>query len=554
MAEQRTKKQKLEARHNGLKSERASWDEHWRDIGDHVKPRNQGGKKNDRIINNTATRGARVMPSGIMAGLTSPGQPWFRLTTPDPRLAEVGAVKQWLYMVEERIRVVLARSNIYNALHTVYEDLVWAGTACLHIEADEEDIVRAYVFPIGQYCLANSARQSVDTVFREYSMTVAQLVEQFGEEKCSTTVRRMYKECKYDEWREVVLAIEPNRDYQEGKLGPAGMRYKSTWFEKGGDDAHLLLKEGGFHVNPCMVPRWAATAEDVYGGSPAMEALGDIKALQVLEKRSAQLVDKLSTPPMVGPSTIHEFSLLPGALTRVAGLGAGMEFKPAIVVHPQAVEVVELKIRQHEERIDRAFYADLWLMLANSEGPQMTAEEIKEKHSEKMLQLGPVITRMQDELLDPLIDRVFGILVEAGYIPPPPEELPEGAELKVEYTSQLAQAVKLMGVNGMKALSLFVQGLAAVKEDVVDKLDLDQMVDEYGLMLGTPPSIVRTDEQVAAIRAQRAQMQQAQAQAEMAASATQSAKTLSETDIAGDNLLTKMLGNIPGAEAGAMPQ
>lgn len=551
-----TRKRYLE-RMNVLKNEQATWVSHWDDLASHVQPRaasirskdrNRGTKANDKIINNTATRALGVLGAGMMAGITSPARPWFRLTTPDSALAEVESVKQWLHAVEERIRQALAKSNLYNVLPTLYRALGLYGTAVCIINEDEEDTLRGYEVPIGRYYLANSARNQVDTLYREVPMTTGQLVEMFGYDACSVPVRQEYDEGKFDQTHEAIHVIEPNRAREPERKDYRGKQWKSCWFETTGPDSLGFLRESGYDQRPFIAVRWDLTEGDVYGRSPGMVALGDIKALQLFEKRKAQLIGKIANPPMKGPSSLRNqrTSLLEGDITYVDSTQAGSTYEPAIVINPAAIPAVAAELREHEERINAAFYADLWLMMAQSDRRQITATEVEERHEEKMLQLGPVLERLMDELLDVLIDIVFSILWEAGRIPPPPEELASLTELKVEYISMMAQAQKMLGIVGVDRLAAFVGNLAAVKPDVVDKLNTDQLVDEYANMLGTKPDLVNSDEQVAAIREARNQAAQQQAQVEQMSVAAQGAKTLSETDTGSDNALTQLMGAMGG--------
>lgn len=557
----RTKRQRHLARLAALKNEQSSWREHWRDISEQIQPRkarllsndrNNGSKRNQKIINNTPTRAARTLTSGMMAGITSPARPWFRLTTPDPSLAEYGSVKQWLFVVESRMRQAIAKSGVYNGLHQVYENLADIGTAAMHLDDDAEAVARAYVFPVGQYYLANSSRLRVDTVYRELSMTVSQCVEAFGFEKCSRRIRELYQRREFDVWMDIVHVIEPNATAEYGAKGPKGMRFVSCWLDAGADETEGYLRESGYHEFPVLCPRWAVTGEDVYGSSPGMDTLGDCKALQHLELRKAQLFDKTVSPPMVGPASLmnRRTSLLPGDTTYVDSPNPGM-FQPAIVINPSAMKEAREAIAEHERRINAGFYADLWLMMAQGGNGEMTAREVAERHEEKMLQLGPVMERLQDELLDPLIDRFFGLMLRNGDVPPPPEEL-QGVELKVEYLSIMAQAQKMLGTSAVERLSSFVGSLATAFPDALDKLDADQTVDEYSNMLGTPPALVRTDEDVAKLRAARAKAQQEQALREQQAQLAEGAKTLSQADTSGDNGLTRLLGNLGGV-AGLPP-
>mgnify|MGYP000564787440 FL=1 len=321
------------------------------------------------------------------------------------------------------------------------------------------------------------------------------------------------------------------------------MRLANTegrWLEVAADENQGLLRESGYRSFPVMAPRWETTGEDVYGTSPAMDALGDCKALQLLEKRKAQIVDKIVDPPMKGPSSLsnQRVSLLPGDVTYVDGPNAAT-FAPAIEINPQAAAVVAAEIQVTEGRVEKAFYADLWLLLSQSDG-RMTATEVVERREEKLLQLGPVMERLQDELLDPLLQRVLEILFATKRLPPPPREL-QGRDVRIEYISIMAQAQKLLGTTAVERFTTFVGNLATAVPAALDKLNIDTTIDEYGRMLGVPPTTIRGDDEVAQLRADRAQ-QQAQAQQLAAAQAAAgTAKDLAAADTGGDNALTTML-------------
>lgn len=562
-----------------LKNEQSTWRTTWQDISSYISPRrsrffnsdvNKGTRKDGNIVNNRPSRASRVLASGMMAGITSPTRPWFRLTTPDRELNQYKTLKEWLAKVEDIMREVFQRSNFYTALHSVYTDLGPIGTTVMHMEEDAKKVIRSQVFPVGQYYLANGADGRVDTVYRELSMTVGQLVEKFTKAKCSPTVRALYDRQNYDQWQNVLHITEPNRKREYGKLGPKGMAYSSCWLELGGGPVSSgangagdfagsaggalgFLREAGFYEAPFVAPRWLTTGEDVYGSSPGMEALGDAKALQLLEKRGLQVVEKLADPPMKGPSSMmnQPFSTRPGQLTLVDSMTPGQAYQPAYMVDPRALDVVELKIRQHEQRIDQSFFADVWLMMAQ-EGDTMTATEVLERKEEKMLQLGPTLDRFHDEALDPIIWRVFSILLRNNMLPPAPPEM-HGQPLRVEYISILAQAQKAIGIQGVRELVGFVGQIAAMgpaAAQAMDKIDVDKVVDEYAEMIGTPPDLVRGDDEVAAIRANRAKQQQAAQQMQMAQAGAKTAQTLSAADTTGDNALTRVLSAMGGPGAG----
>lgn len=546
-------KKRLMGRLDALKNEATQWRTKWRELADNVKPNsgrffatdraNAGARKDQEIINNKPTVALRTLAAGMMAGITSPSRPWLRVTTQDPKLAESAAAKEWLATVEGRIRSAFAKSNLYNCLHTAYSMLGLFGVTVLHVDEDAEDVMRGYVAPIGQFYVSASDRGAVDTYFRVFQMTTRQLVKKFGLEACSAEVKKAHAAGQMEEWFEVLHVVEPNEQLDpEKKLSPKSKPFSSWWFETGGDQDAPPLLEAGYDDMPFCGPRWDVTGETVYGDSPAMDALGDCKALQVMENRKAQLIDKLANPPLRGPSSLMNgrgISLLPGATNFVDAVNPHATLQPVFEVNPQAVALVEQSIREHERRIDTGFYADLWLMLSQSDG-QMTATEVQERREEKLLQLGPVLERLQDELLDPLVDRVFAILTRAGQIPPPPREL-SGVDLDVEYISIMAQAQKLIGTVGVQKALEFILAAAQANPAVLDKLDFDQTVDEYTDMLGTPPAIIRSDEKVQAMRADRAKQAQQQQQLAAAQQVAQTAKTASEADTEGNNALTMMM-------------
>lgn len=557
-------RQTLERRLSALKNERdgGGWLSHWRELSDHVMPRrgqflitdrNQGDRRNGKIIDNTATLAARTLASGMMAGITSPARPWFRLATPDPELKEFGPVKLWLHDVEQRMREVFARSNVYNALPTLYLELGVFGTGAIFVQEDFEDVIRVHPYTVGEYHLANSARLTVDTLYREFSLTVGQAVEQFVRRpggqpdwsRVSATVRSLYDRGRLDEWVEFVHAIEPNPDRTPGLEDARNMPVRSVYWEKGGG-RDLLARVGGFRSFPVMAPRWDLMAQDVYGRSPGMDCLGDVKALQVMQREKAKAIQKMVAPPMVGGASLRNaaVSALPGGITFVDGSEPVKQLAPLYTVNPQ-VQHLLADIDDHRHRIDRAFFADLFLMVSQMERAQITAYEIQVRQEEKLLMLGPVLERLHDELLDPLIDRTFAIMQDKGLLPPPPPEL-AGSDLRIEYISVLAQAQKAVSTSGVERFAGFVGNLAAVKPEVLDKFDADQAVDEYADALGVSPRIVRSDEDVAKLRAGRAQQEQAAQAAQMAQVAVQGAETLSHTDTRGDNALTRMLGMSAG--------
>lgn len=329
-----------ERRMGALDRERQSWFQHWRELSDNILPRrgqflsfagqsDRGRKLNGKMLDSTGTLAARTLASGLMSGVTSPARPWFRLTVGDPALAQAPGVRLWLDRVQEAMLRVFARSNLYNALATVYEELGVFGTGVLLILEDDEEIVRAWPLTVGEYWLASSDRQVVNTLYREFPLTVYQLVERFGRDAVSPLVREQYDAGTWDREVTVVHAIEPNEGRDLEHADNRNMPFRSVYYEKtGADDS--LLSVSGFETFPAMCPRWHLVGNDVWGRSPGMDALPDVKGLQILHKRFGQALEKMVNPPMVAPPSMRNdiASTVSGAVTYVADpTGAG--FRPA---------------------------------------------------------------------------------------------------------------------------------------------------------------------------------------------------------------------------------
>ncbi|MBU4681213.1 phage tail protein [Cedecea davisae] len=548
-----TLKEQLQKELSQLKQDRSSFEPHWRDLSDWISPRssrflksdvNRGDRRNTKIVDPTATMANRTLASGMMSGITSPTRPWFKLATPDPEMMDYGPVKMWLETVQNRMNDMFNKSNLYQSLPIMYGSLGTYGTSAMSVLEDNEDIIRTYPFPLGSFYIANSPRLSVDTAYREFSMTVRQMVQMFGIDKVSTSVKGLWETGAYETWIEVVQAVYPNLNRDTGKLDAKNKLYKSVYYEAGGDNDRVL-RESGFDEFPILAPRWEVNGEDVYGSScPGMLALGQVKALQLEQKRKSQLIDKATNPPMVGHSSLknQRVSLLPGDITYIDQMGSQDGFKPAYLVNPNTADLIA-DIQDTRSIINSAYFTDLFMMLQNVNTRSMPVEAVIEMKEEKLLMLGPVLERLNDEFLDPLIDRSFSIMVKKNLLPPPPDVM-QGMPLRIEYISVMAQAQKAIGLGSLERFVGFVANMAQAKPEALDKLNVDQAIDSYAIMSGVSPTVVVPEEDVQAMRQQRAQQQQQQQAMQMGMAAAQGAKTLSEAQTADPSVLSAMAGGV----------
>ncbi len=546
-----TKRSKYLRRWNGLKNERSSWFTHWREISDYMMPRqgrffitdrNQGKKRHNNILDPTAGKALNRLSAGLMAGMTSPARPWFRLAIADPHMMEYEPVKQWLDDTSRLMRDIFARSNAYRALHSMYKELGGFGTGANIILGDFENVIHMHPLTIGEYAIATDFRGYVNTLYREFDMTVSQVVDEFGIENVSKNVAQAFQDGNLDHWITILHIIEPRKERDLKKRDAKNMAVMSCYMEAAGEDDDKVLRESGFRRFPAICPRWDVSGGDIYGNSPGMEALGHTRQLQHQQLRKAEGIDYQVKPPVQIPISMkgQEHDLLPGGnsyydLTTGSTGGA---IRTAFEVNINLQHLL-LDIQDVRQGIKEIFYEDLFMMIANDQRSNITAREIAERHEEKLIMLGPVLERLHNEMLSPMIDITFDKIVEAGILPPPPKEL-EGVDLNVEFVSMLAQAQRAVGTGSVDRLLGTIGAVAQMKPDVLDKLDADQLIDKYADMLGVDPDLIVADDRVAIVRQERAKQQAAMQQAAMAQPMADAARTLSETDTEGDNGLTAL--------------
>ncbi len=526
---------KLNQRWSMLETERAPWFAQWRDISKLLLPmsgryfhqdRNKGQRRYNNIYDSTGTRALRILGAGMMSGATSPARPWFRLGTGDPALNAYQPVRVWLDDVSTRMQGVFQKSNTYRALHSMYEELGAFGTATSLVLPDAKNIIHHYPYTAGEYCIATNYQGRVVTCYREFDKTIGEIVREFGLDKCSQAIKTQWEKGNYDKWWTLIHAVEPRYDRDHSKIDAKNMAWGSYVYEAGSNQ-EKFLRESGFNQYPGLSPRWAVNGGDVYGSGPGAEVLGDISQLQHEQLRKAQGIDYQTNPPLQVPSSMkyREVDRLPGGITYIEGQNQKIESLYAVNIPLRDLGMDIVDVRQ---RISAGFYADLFMMIANGTDTTKTATEIAERHEEKLLMLGPVLERLDNELNNPLIEMTFDIMLRAGKIPPAPKEM-QGMELQVEFISVLAQAQKAIGTN---SIDRFVSGLgyvAQMKPEVLDKFDGDAWVDVYSDKYGIDPKLIVPGDQVAMIRKARNDAQQAQAQQAAMQQQAETAKSLAQS-------------------------
>lgn len=549
----------VNSRLDGLRQDRMSFWAHWSQLAEMYLPRrykwfvtanqwNRGSQMNAQIVDETGVLAARTCAAGMMSGLTSPTRDWFRLGLADYKQVPYGDVKNWLADVQRRMMRVFAQSNFYTSLGNLYHDLTVFSSAAMLIYEDAEDVICCQNPDLGEFFLANNKHNYVDTFYREFTLTISQVVDQFGLDACSPSTTQAYYSGGSARTREIVIchAVEPNTQLWEDAtrplayVVPKSFRYREVYWEQAATGGQLLAI-AGYREKNFVGARWSINSNDAYGtGGPGMDALPAVRQLQIEQRRKAEAIDKMVRPPMTASISMKNepASTLPGSITYVADL-SGAGFKPAYLVDPRLAELTA-DLKEVQDRVGSMFYVDLFMMISNLDTVR-TATEIDARKEEKLVQLGPVIERFENEVLDEIIERTFAIMQRRGLIPPPPPGL-SGAEINVQYISMLAEAQGAASTAAIERVLGLAGNVAAVDPTVLDNINIDNTIAIYADSLGIDPNCIRSTKEILSIRAQRAQQQQQQAALQQTLPAVQGAQALSQTNVGGgQNALAAMI-------------
>lgn len=551
----RISRKKLEDRHIALKAARSTYMSDWKDLSAMFSPArgrwNNAVEKSRakdflEVIDNTPFLSRRTMASGLMSGMTSPARPWFKLMAGNEELDDIPSVKRWMDDETRAMRQLFASTNTYHLLHHLYEEMATFGLGGAFLMGDAGRVMHGHGLTAGEYCIATDSKGKVNTVYREFRYTVGQMAARFGANTLSPSVKNMYDRHKMDQTVPIVHAVQPRAQRIITSRSNLDMPFEAIYFEMG-STADNVLEETGHEIFPGLFPRWQTIGNSAYGTAPALEALGDARALQHAQLAKGMAIDNAVDPELLVPDhMINKF--------RKRAKGKAYAYSPTegsardAQVHQLITAQVDYQplledIYDTRERVSKALYADLFaMMLGQKERTPVTATQVDAEQEERLLMLGPVVESLQDGMLRPLIDLAFHYRQEAGLVAEPPPELVDGMELEVSYTSVLAQAQQMIGIGAIERAMQMMAGMAQLNPEALDKLNTDSMVDDYTDMVGLDPDNVRSNEETQAIRDQRRQQQQVQQAAELAATAAPAITALSNTSESDRSAIDQLTG------------
>ncbi len=544
-----TIKERCQRRLVSLKEARRGFEDEAKEIAAYAQPArsrwlasdtNKGRMRNRRLNNSHGIFSFRTLQNGMASGLTSPSRPWMTLGSFSDSMMDNPEVKEYWAEVERLMYAFLAQTNFYQAAKTGYLEMGLFGTeACIALPHAREGMV-CHQLTFGEYWLGMGDAQTPDTLYRECPITVKNAVETFGAGNIDPAIGRLYDASRgLDDVLTFYHAIEPNLDMIEGRIGHQGKPWRSVYWHEADSHVDRIVQREGFEEQPFWAPRWDTVGGDVWGQGPGHDALPDLRELQVQVKRKAEATDWHIKPEQVASSRV-KLKRMPGNVVSVAGDVLDMSKLVSVPyqVGYEAIAAIKDDIESNKAAIDRASYSELFMAISMMQGSNYkNVEEIMARNEEKLTQLGPVIERVNNEKLEVAIERAYAIMARAGLMPPAPDVLRESPDIKIDFVSILTQMQRMVGLGQIERGVGFVGNLAPMYPGVLNKIDANELVDEYWGRAGAPPKALRSNEDADEITEGQEQQQQAAAMAEMAGKAAPAAKVgvdaarlMSETD------------------------
>ena len=528
-------------RNSHLRNQAATWRSVWQSISDYVMPRKSEVEEKktpevegwtDEVYDTTAIRSNFTLAAGQLNYLTPATERWFEFAT-DNDADDEG--KAWLNKATSLVLEALARSNFYLEVHEMYLDRGAFGTSNIYVEEGEGGNLRFCSHSIGSYSVAENHEGIVDTVFREFELTARQAAQKFGEDELPEKIRKAAtgedpkgKDTKF----KFVHAVYPREDRERGKIDKENKPIASVYVSV---DGQKVVSESGYDEMPYMVSRFLKWGDEVYGYSPSIEALPTIRQTNFIEKQLDALAEKSAFPPVLVPDSMEG-----DVDMRAAGITLFDPNNPNAMPKEWATQgrydIGRDRCEQKREAIKAAYHVDLFSMFAERE-KQMTATEVLELAEEKLVQFSPTFARMIVELFNPLIERVFGLMFRANRFEDPPKSLmvktPDGEGLaipKVEFTSKIALAVKMLESKSFLQFSETLKPIAEYDPSVLDNINFDKASRGLARNFSLPADWVRSEDDVQEMREAREQQQQALIQAQTAEHTAKAAKTAGDMD------------------------
>ena len=532
--------------HEQMVSDRGVWEEHWREIAERVLPRQDwfqasnktpGEKRTEKVFDATAGLALERFAAAMESMLTPRTMRWHKLKVRNPAISDNKAIQAYLDEVTNILFQVRynPKANFASQVHENYMSLGAFGTGAIFIDDVIGTGIRYRSIHLSEVYFCENYAGIIDKVHRKFEMTARQAAQRWGVERLPEKVRAALEKQPETKF-EFIHCVKPNDDMMPGRRDYRGMPYVSYYIST---DGKSIISEGGFRTMPYAVSRYVTAPKEIYGRSPAMTVLPEIKMINEMSKTVIRAAHKIVDPPLLlqEDGVLQAFNARPGALN----FGGVNERGEQMVQPLQTGARVDIGMDMMEQRrkvINDAFLITLFQILVES--PNMTATEAMLRAQEKGALLAPTMGRQQSEMLGPMIERELDILATAGVLPPMPDELAQmGGDVEIEYVSPLNRAQRAEeGVAILRTLES-VTPLAQIDPSVMMIFNPEMIARELSEINGVPAKVLRSREEIEQMKMEQAQMAEAQQLLQAAPVVANSAKALAET--------AAMAGQVPAA-------
>jgi len=509
-------------RFNDVCGLRGNWESHWEEIAERVLPRQTGflgertdGEKKTQKVFDSRPMVALDRFASVMDSMITPRQTkWHNLKTNDPELNKMFEVQDWFYRVNQILYDAryASKANFAGQNHERWTSVGAFGTGSLFIDFDPKTGLRYRCINLKDTYFLENHQGMIDTVFRKFEFTPRQAAQQWGEKNLPEKIQKALENPNDTNKKFPFLHVTmPREDVDRTRADAKGKPWASYYLSI---DCKQMVSEGGYNSFPYSISRYVTAPDEVYGRSPAMSALPDIKMLNEMAKTDIRSAHKLIDPPIL----LHDDGILGNGGMKVnmrpGGLNmGGVNRDGRALMQPfntgARVDIAEQKMEQRRQSIDDAFLVTLFQILV--ETPRMTATEALIRSQEKGMLLTPTMGRQQSEAIGPLIEREIDLLMFHRILPPMPESLMEaGGEYEIVYDSPMSRMQRAEELVGVQRTMELLTPFAQINPDVFDIFDPDKLAALTAEVSGVPTPVLRSLEQVAQIRQQRAAAQQQQ--------------------------------------------
>lgn len=495
------------------------------------------------LFDSTAVLANQNLAANIHSGLTNPVLRWFDIRFRDDALNSNQEALTWTEECSNRVFLALQESNFNLEVNEVYLDLTGFGTSIMVEEVEENsqgefqnlDFMAAN---LSECYFEQDHNGNVVYFYRELSWTPVQVCEKFKKEDGTyqgvpDDIIKQAQEGTPDLRHDVIFAIFP-RPGKQGDINakivapkerPFGFKYFLL------ADGSELGEEGGYYEMPAFVPRWRKTTGSKWGHSPAMLCLSDVLTLNSLVALVLGAAEKVVDPPIMTTrrGVFGDVNIDAGQVTVVASMDSMRPYESGARFDVSALTKADL-----QQSIRQTFFMD---QLQLKESPAMTATEVQVRYELMQRLMGPTLSRLQFDFLDPLVQRTFKILYRAGKLPEAPDVVKQaGAEFDIEYTGPMARAQKADQVSAIERWLMQIGQLSAVYPELRDLPDVDAAGRELGNLGGVPPKVIKPQARVNTERKKKEKAMKDQQQLDKVQQAAGAAKDLAAAGVTGGDM------------------